>query len=395
MRLGIDASNIRDGGGLTHLRELLNAAQPQAHGITQVSVWAGAKTLRQLAPKPWLERLHEPLLDQSLPARIYWQKVKLPRLAQQHCDCLFAPGGSCDGSFRPVITESQNLLPFEPTELARYGFSVIAAKFRLLRVKQARSFRLADGVIFLSEYARALITRDVQLKGSARIIPHGINPRFRALPRQQKPLSAYAPGRPFKLLYVSRVEPYKHQWQVVAAVAQLKKAGLPISLELIGPATHPASAERLRRAIYRVDPCESFIRYRAEVPYAELPDYYRRADSFVFASSCENLPNILLEAMAAGLPCACARRGPLPEVLRDAGVYFNPEQPNELAAAIATLLDDHALREHCAWRAHSYAQAYSWERCASETFAHLLATAQPATARAPLLHGFTEPLSHH
>lgn len=395
MRLGIDASNIRDGGGLTHLRELLHAAEPQEHGITKVSVWAGAKTLRQLAPKPWLELLHEPLLDQSLPARVYWQKVKLPRLAQQHCDCLFAPGGSCDGNFHPVITESQNLLPFEPAELARYGFSAMAAKFTLLRFKQARSFRQADGMIFLSEYARSLITRDVQLKGSARIIPHGINECFRARPRQQKPSSAYSPGRPFKLLYVSRVEPYKHQWQVVAAVAQLKKAGLPISLELIGPVTHPASAKRLRQAIYRVDPCESFIRYRAEIPYAELPGYYRHADSFVFASSCENLPNILLEAMAAGLPCACASRGPMPEVLRDAGIYFNPEQPAEIAAAIAALLNDHSLREQCAWRAYQYAQAYSWERCASETFSHLATTAQQAADRVSLLHGFTEPVSHH
>jgi glycosyltransferase involved in cell wall biosynthesis len=394
MRLGIDASNIRDGGGLTHLHELLRAAQPQEHGIRKISVWAGAKTLRQLMPKPWLERLYEPLLDQSLPARLYWQKVKLPRLAQQNCDCLFAPGGSCDGSFHPVVAESQNLLPFEQAELARYGLSPLAAKFTLLRFRQVRSFRQAEGMIFLTEYARSIITRDVKLKGPARIIPHGINGRFRAAPRAQKPISTYSPGRPFKLLYVSRVEPYKHQWQVVAAVAQLKKAGLPISLDLIGPATHPASAELLRQAIYRVDPCESFIRYRAEIPYTELPSYYCRADAFVFASSCENLPNILLEAMAAGLPCACAQRGPMPEVLRDAGVYFNPEKSNEIANAIGALLTDHALREQCAWRAHTYAQAYSWERCAGETFACLTAVAQQVGDRVPLLRSLAKPVSH-
>lgn len=395
MRLGIDASNIRDGGGVTHLHELLRASEPQEHGITKITVWAGAQTLRQITPKPWLTLAHDPLLDQSLLSRIYWQKARLPRLAQQHCDCLFAPGGSCDGNFRPVVTESQNLLPFEPLELARYGFTPLAAKFALLRLKQSRSFRQADGTIFLTEYARKTVTKTAKLRATARIIPHGINEQFRAKPRAQKSIGDYAPGRPFRLLYVSRVEPYKHQCEVVAAVAKLKRTGLPISLELIGPPTHSAYAARLRQAIYNVDPCESFIRYRAEVPYNELPQYYHRANGYVFASSCENLPNVLLEAMAAGLPCACAQRGPMPEVLRDAGVYFDPEKPDEIAAAISILLADHQLREQCAWRAYDQAQTYSWERCARETYAYLFAVTQQAQAHAPALRGFTEPVRPH
>ncbi len=84
MRLGIDASNLRAGGGVTHLVELLCAAQPQEHGITRVVVWAGQNTLKQIPAKPWLERVHEPMLDQPLPVRLYWQKVKLSQLAKQH-----------------------------------------------------------------------------------------------------------------------------------------------------------------------------------------------------------------------------------------------------------------------------------------------------------------------
>jgi len=53
MRLGIDASNIRTGGGLTHLAELLNAAEPYKHGITRVTVWAGKQTIDSLPVKPW------------------------------------------------------------------------------------------------------------------------------------------------------------------------------------------------------------------------------------------------------------------------------------------------------------------------------------------------------
>lgn len=379
MRLGIDASNLRDGGGITHLRELLGAAQPHEHGIMCVTVWAGAETLRQLPEQPWLVRAHEPLLDQALPARVWWQKVKLPQLARRACDLLFAPGGTCGAAFRPVVTMSRNLLPFEFGELWRYGASTLTAKFLLLRTSQIASCRRADGVIFLSDYARALVTQAARLGDDQPIIPHGVNRRFYLPPRTQHPLAAYSTEQPFKLLYVSKVEPYKHQWRVAEAVAKLRNDGCPIELELVGPPTHARATQRLRQTLKRVDPAGEFIHYREAVNYSDLPDTYHHADGFVFASSCENLPNILLEAMAAGLPIACARRGPMPEVLRDAGVYFNPEKPDEIAAAIGALLADHALREQCAWQAYTYAQAYSWEGCARATFAYLVNVACPTS----------------
>ena len=54
MRLGIDASNIRSGGGVTHLVELLRAAEPSAYGFAQVIVWASQATLTRLDERPWL-----------------------------------------------------------------------------------------------------------------------------------------------------------------------------------------------------------------------------------------------------------------------------------------------------------------------------------------------------
>ena len=63
-------------------------------------------------------------------------------------------------------------------------------------------------------------------------------------------------------------------------------------------------------------------------PHAVL----KRAHLFVFASSCENMPNTLVEAMASGLPIACSDRGPMPEILRDGGTYFDPE--NEVTIVV-------------------------------------------------------------
>ncbi|MGA2228428.1 MAG: glycosyltransferase, partial [Syntrophobacteraceae bacterium] len=102
---------------------------------------------------------------------------------------------------------------------------------------------------------------------------------------------------------------------------------------------------------------------------------YLQADLFVYASSCENMPNILIEAMASSLPIACSNRGPMPEVLGDAGLYFDPESPEQIAGAIRELMTGHEKRSECAARAYEYAKQYSWERCARDTFAFIAGVA--------------------
>src|ERR1700689_3624802 len=152
---GIDASNIRFGGGVTHLLELLRAVEPQGHGFSKVIVWGGQSTLMQVEDRPWLVKSHLPLLDKSLWYRAFWQRFRLSALARSAgCDVLFVPGGAYAGAFHPVVTMSRNLLPFEWPELRRFGWSRMTLKFLLLRVIQTRTFRRADGLIFLTRYAR-------------------------------------------------------------------------------------------------------------------------------------------------------------------------------------------------------------------------------------------------
>jgi glycosyltransferase involved in cell wall biosynthesis len=378
MRVGIDASNIRAGGGLTHLVELLGALDPERDGVEQVTVWGGRPTLARLPKAPWLHAAREPLLDGSILRRIYWQREKLSRLAKRCCDVLLVPGGTHAGSFRPFVTMSQNMLPFEASERRRYGLSWDRLRLRLLESSQTATFRQAAGVIFLTEAARQAVERRTGLlPGQVAVIPHGVNDSFNCPPREQRSLSFYSWSDPFKLLYVSIVDVYKHQWRVVEAVAELRRQGLPVVVDLIGPA-YPRALSRLREAIKRLDPKEEFISYRGALPHSELAEYYHRADGFIFASSCENLPNILIEAMASGLPIACSDRGPMPEVLGEGGVYFDPEVPASMAETLSLLIRDSALRERCAALAYGRAQSYTWRRCATETFSFLRAVVQGA-----------------
>jgi len=377
MILGIDATNIRSGGGVTHLVELLSAAKPEKHGVAKVVVWGGKQTHEKLPNRPWLKKVNPYASDVGLLRRTMWQRFNLSAVAYAlKCDVLFVPGGSYAGTFRPIVTMSQNLLPFEWRELRRYGWSLTTLKFLLLRYTQSRSFQGADGVIFLTDYAKQAVLKVTgSINGKTATIPHGLNSRFESSPKVQQPIGAYTELNPYRLLYVSIIDQYKHQWHVVEAIHDLRKEGMPVVLDLVGPA-YPAALKRLHGVIAQLDPEGKWVNYHGAVPYEDLHRMYGQADLGIFASSCENMPNILLETMAAGLPIACSNRGPMPEVLGESGLYFDPENSDDLAQAIRTLLRNPELRHAKAQTAFSRAQGYSWGRCGEQTFDFLVEVAR-------------------
>lgn len=370
MILGIDASNIRSGGGVTHLVNLLKAKAPSSFGIKKVIVWSNQETLNKIEDYPWLSKSHQPLLEKNLLFRSFWQRFNLSKLArEENCDALFVPGGSYMGSFQPVVTMCRNMLPFEPKQAAHFGrISMMRFKMRLLYHLQSYSFKRVEGIIFLTKYAKSMVSKSLnELSSEQAMIPHGIEQRFIHPPRAQRKLTLCSFNQPFRVLYVSILMPYKHQIEVATAVSRLRADGLPIEMRFIGTPWGEYARE-FKKLLNRLDPKGEYLLWSGGEPFEVLHDSYKRSDAFVFASSCENLPNILIEAMAAGLPIACSNCGPMPEVLGDAGIYFNPDKPESIAESVRKLIANHDLRESLANMAWEKAKFYSWERCAEETY---------------------------
>jgi glycosyltransferase involved in cell wall biosynthesis len=376
LRLGIDASTLGGGGGsFTHLREVLAAVSPEQHGFSRVTVWGSQALLAALpAGKPWLTPVHEPMLDRPLPQRVAWQCLRFEKLVRGAADVLFIPGGSYQGRFHPYVTMSRNALPFDARERRRYGLSMNRLRLALLHYAQVRSFRRADGVIFLTDQGRRLVEPHVRLRGKVTTIPHGVSEELRKPPRPQNPPEAYSAAKPFRFVYVSVVDVYKFQWTVAEAIARLRDEGLPVAVDFVGPAYGP-SLRKLASTLQRVGHADA-IRYTGPVQRSGLAAVYHGADAFVFASSCENMPNILLEAMAAGLPIACSSREPMPQFIGDDAVYFDPEDAGSIAAALREIFRGAELRARIAAGAYERARAWSWERCARETFDFLATVAR-------------------
>lgn len=371
MRIGIDASNLRAGGGRTHLIEVLKAAVPRDAGVRDVIVWGARELLARLPDRDWLITEEVPN-SSSFFHRLTWQSRGLGDAARYaKVDLLYLPGGNYLGNFRPFVTMSRNLIPFDPPSIRRYGATLLRLRLNTLTFTQTRTFRRAAGVIFLSDTARrAVQARTGPLRGEVAVIPHGVSARFRVAGRAHVDPARLSAERPFRWLYVSIIDLYKHQDAVAAAVAKLNAEGLHTTVDLVGPAYAPMFA-RLERVLEQVDSDRKVVKYRGSVAHEDLASLYQSADGAVFASSCENLPNILLENMSAALPIACSERGVMPEVLGECGVFFDPENDASIAAAMKQLILDAGLRRKLSACAAARAGEFTWERCATGTFSFL------------------------
>jgi len=370
--VGIDASRNRSGGAKAHLIGIMTQGDPLKHGIREVHIWAYRSLLESIPDRPWLMKHSPAELEQSLLTQIWWQRFRFSaELRKAGCAVVLNTDAGTVSTFRPSVTMSRDMLSYEPGEIERFGFSKARLRLILLRFMQNRSLRDCDGAIFLTRYAATVIQKSSGPLGRVAYIPHGVGSDFKQTKQSQPwPLDG---KREIRCLYVSNAAMYKHQWVVVRAIEHLRKRGYNLTLTLVGGGS--GRAQRLLDAqVVASDPEREFVRQLDFVPQKELPEYLANADLFVFASSCENMPNTLVEAMAVGLPIACSNRGPMPEVLKDGGVYFDPEDEDSISSAIEQIIHGSALRRTIAQRAKTLADQYSWARCADETWEFVVDT---------------------
>lgn len=378
MIIAIDATNIGGGGGITHLRELLHqflVTDNFKEENIRLIVFSSDKILKLLPDSPLIEKVSHPDLNKGIFRRAIFQFFKFDgELKKRNPDILFSITGDYTGSFRPIVGMSRDMLLYDRTVWKEINQFKEVFRFWLKFRRQERSFARSQGIIFISTYAKDLETKIFDFKvQNTTVINHGISPRFKAQVKPQKAISEYSEQYPFKILYVSTVHVYKHQWNVVKAVAQLRQKGLPVALDLVGGVIFKPAGDKLEAAINEADPRREFINYAGDQPYEMIDKYYRDADAIVFASTCENMPNILIESMASGAPIACSDKQPMPEFLKDNGVYFNSYDVNSIAQALETLIMDTDLRKKIAENNLAEAEKYSWKKTFDLTFRFLLA----------------------
>lgn len=112
---------------------------------------------------------------------------------------------------------------------------------------------------------------------------------------------------------------------------------------------------------------ESDIEFKGKIDEEKLPEFYQSLDLFVFPSLLEGFGLPVLEAMACKIPVAISNGSSIPEVAGDAGVYFDPQDTEDMTESISKLVEDESFRREKSVQSLERAQTFSWERTAKET----------------------------
>lgn len=347
----IDASNILAGGGKTHLVELIRHAEAPEHGFDKVIVYGHEGVLREIPPKPWLEKVTPALFAHGYLGRLLWKVVARKSVKN---GIWFVPGaGTAPGRY---VTMCQNLLPIDKPERDRYFFSLTWVRLVVLGFIYRITFQRAAGVIFLNKFSFDTFSKFAKSKiGKTAFIPHGVSEIFNVLPVSKGKEEA------FRLIYVSTIDVYKHQWKIAEAVNELLSEGYAICIDFIGTA-NPPSLKKLEPYLSKA------IHYHGPIPYHELPFRYAEADAFIFGSTCETFGMVLLEAMACGLPVLSSNKSSMPETLGEHALYFDPLDVAAIRDVILKVYKNDSLRKDMQEKGINYAKQFTWEKTSQDTF---------------------------
>jgi glycosyltransferase involved in cell wall biosynthesis len=227
---------------------------------------------------------------------------------------------------------------------------------RLAAAKYAAA-RRADYIICVSETTRRDVIRMLGVDSSrCGVIYHGCSLDFRSAETNLD--GAMLPC----VLYVGQRNGYKNFRVLLEAFSgsSLLKKRFHLVAFGGGPFSGEESRDIERRAL------------RGQVHQVSGDDgllcaFYRAASVFVYPSRYEGFGIPPLEAMANGCPVACSDAASIVEVVGDAGVYFDPDDDEQLGLLLEKMIEDCDYSAELRAKGLARAGQYSWARCAEET----------------------------
>lgn len=190
--------------------------------------------------------------------------------------------------------------------------------------------RQADALIAVSEALRERMVGVGAAPDRCHVVRNGVDlERFRPAIRRESPRS--------RLLTVGNLVPGKGVDTVLKALALLSRRGVEAELWVAGEGPERASLEGLAAKLH----ISERVRFLGRVPHGEMPSVYAEADLFCLASRAEGCPNVVLEALASGLPVVATPVGGVPELVRNGenGVLASGAEPGAFAEALRRGLD--------------------------------------------------------
>jgi glycosyltransferase involved in cell wall biosynthesis len=230
--------------------------------------------------------------------------------------------------------------------------------------------RRADLILVNSGYTRDLLLAHYDdIRAPVEVVHHGVDLElFRPGPltaQDRDRLARRGAAQPY-VLFVGQIYPYKKLDILADAFCRaILRAGLPHRLVVVGSFGRAdsmgASYRRKIEAVMAAAGLQDRLVLMEDVNIQELRALYAGAALYVQPSASETFGRTVIEAMACGAPVLAARAAATPEILGDAGLYYETEDAQSCAAQMLAVLQDEALHRGLVAKGLVRAQDFSYD----------------------------------
>jgi glycosyltransferase involved in cell wall biosynthesis len=361
MRIGIDALSAlpaRNDGVVTYLRNLLKGIA-RLDEKNEYILFVSKENKGIFMPQGGnFKEVICPIKALSRLLRIFWEQFILPfQIHNQRIDLLFSPGYTA-----PILCQIPLVLIVYDTY--HFSFARSLPKFELFiwRFLNRLSIKRARKIITVSHSSEKDILNIFGLKKSKVSVIYAAADESFCPGYVQEDISGIKKKYGIKddfILSVATMRPNKNIRRLLEAFNILKtRYHIPHQLVLVGT-INPGLKISGRQDIVLA----------GHVPAADLPLLYSAASLFVLPSIFEGFGLPAVEAMSCGTPVAASAVTSLPEIIQDAGLFFDPFNTEDMAKTIYRLLSDEELRKRLSAKGLERARQFSWRQAASETLA--------------------------
>ena len=232
---------------------------------------------------------------------------------------------------------------------------------QIYNFKFRRACRCADRVIAVSEYTKQEIMHYYHTPESKiDVVYQGCDPVFSQKIEERKLQEVKARYQlPDKfVLYVGSIEERKNLMLVAKAMAKLNRRA---AIHVVAVGRRTAYVDKIQDFL-KAQGIEHLFHFYHQVPYADLPSFYKWASTFAYPSRIEGFGIPLLEAISSGVPAIGCTGSCLEEAGGPNSIYVNPDDAQGMADAILRTCTDEDLRQHMISEGKKYALNFSDEK---------------------------------
>lgn len=359
--LVIDASRNRSGGAIVYIKNFIKHLNLEKTKIDKVVLISYKKLLKQIPNRTFLIKKKHSFLEKNIFFQIIWQWIFLPfYLKKSKNNILFTTDSASFCNYKPSIIFNQDILSFDDNAFEQISFGLEKIRLYLIRFIQVKAMDNASKIIFLSKFSQKVITKCLRENINYKIIPHGVEKDLILIGKKKLKNVGwdYQKKKKIKLIYVSPLFHYKNHKTVARSYSKLKKKYKNLEIKFVGNYDHNL---KLYNEIINNNKLISKKNFTGEMTHKKVIHILNNSDIFIFASSSETFGISLLESMALGMPIICSNKSSLPEILKNGGLYFDPNIENQLSTQIERLIKKKGLRKDKAKKAYKLSLKYTWK----------------------------------